>query len=85
MTENEGKDEKEISCEEMCGEMIKTKGVGKRIAISIISCVAWLIFLIVWLFFYASNYDVYQNIAIFIVSILILAGINGVTWVVGWK
>lgn len=85
MTENEGKDEKEISCEKMCGEMIKTKGVGKRIAISIISIAGWLIFLILWLFFYASNFDVYQNIAIFIVSLLILAGINGITWIVGWK
>ena len=80
-----GMDSKENKCEEMCGEMMKNKGIGKRIAISIISIVGWFILLIVWLFFYASNFDVYQNIAIFIVSLLILAGINGVTWIVGWK
>ena len=76
---------KENVCDDMCEEMMKTKGAGIRIAISIISVVGWLIFLISWLFFYAGGYDIYQNIAIFIVSLLILGGINGVTWMFGWK
>ena len=87
MTEKdeEGIETKENECEEMCGEMMKTKGLGIRFAVSIISIVGWIIFLIVWLFFYASNYDIYQNIAIIIVSLLILGGIKGVVWMAGRK
>ena len=61
-------------------KIMKTKGFGWRISLSIISVVGWLIFLIMWLFFYATNYNVYQNIAIFIVSILAFGGIMGATW-----
>ena len=61
-------------------EIMKTKGFGWRISLSIISVVGWLIFLIIWLFFYASDFNVYQNIAIFIVSILAFGGIMGATW-----
>ena len=34
----------------------------------------------IWLFFYATEYNVYQNIAIFIVSILAFGGIMGAAW-----
>jgi hypothetical protein len=61
-------------------ELMKTKGFGWRISLSIISVVGWLIFLIIWLFFYATNFNVYQNIAIFIISILAFGGIMGATW-----
>ena len=66
--------------EEVCKEIIKTKGFGWRISLSIIVCVGWLIFLILWLFFYASYLNIYQNIAIFIVSILIVGGVLGASW-----
>ena len=61
-------------------EMIKTKGYGWRISLSIIMGVSWLIFLIIWLFFYASGFNVYQNIAIFIVSLLVVGGVLGAAW-----
>ena len=41
----------------------------------------WLIFLIVWLFFYAGDFDAYQNLAIFLISLLVLGAINVITWV----
>ncbi|MCU0852733.1 MAG: hypothetical protein MUC90_05715 [Thermoplasmata archaeon] len=44
----------------------------------------WLVFLIVWLFFYAGDYNVYQNIAIVITSLLVLGAITSSTWVVRW-
>ena len=66
--------------EEVCKDMMKTKGFGWRVSLSIIVGVGWLIFLILWLFFYASGFNVYQNIAIFIVSILAFGGIMGATW-----
>lgn len=61
-------------------DIMKTKGFDWRVSLSIISVVAWLIFLIIWLFFYANNFNVYQNIAIFIVSILAFGGIMGASW-----
>jgi hypothetical protein len=61
------------------------KGLGARFAVSIISIVGWIIFLILWLFFYASNYDIYQNIAIIIISLLILGLIKGIVWMTGHK
>jgi hypothetical protein len=61
-------------------EIMKTKGFGWRVSFSIISVVGWLIFLIIWLFFYATDFNVYQNIAIFIVSLLAFGGIMGAVW-----
>jgi len=66
--------------EEICNDMMKTKGFGWRVSLSIIMCVGWLIFLIIWLFFYASGFDVYQNIAIFLVSLLAVGGVLGAAW-----
>ena len=61
-------------------EVMKTPGWHWRISLSILMGVGWLVFLILWFFFYADNYSVYQNIAIFIVSILIVGGILGAAW-----
>lgn len=52
--------------------------------ISAVAGVGWLIFLIIWLFFYADNYSGYQNLAIFIASILVLCAITGSAWFVHW-
>lgn len=52
--------------------------------VSIVAGIGWLIFIIVWLFFYADNYSGYQNLAIFIASILVLGAISGSAWFVHW-
>lgn len=51
-----------------------------RTVLSIVSGFGWLIFLVIWLFFYASDYDIYQNLAVFFLSIFVVFLINGVTW-----
>jgi hypothetical protein len=61
-------------------EMMKMAGFASRVVVSIIIPLALMIFLIIWFFFYATNFDFYQNIAVFIVSILIMAGIMGAIW-----
>jgi len=52
--------------------------------VSIVAGVGWLVFLVVWLFFYADTYTAYQNLAIFIASIMVLGAIAGVAWVIRW-
>ena len=46
----------------------------KRVYASIAVVFGWLLFLALWLFFYAISFSVLQNIAIFLLS-LIVAGI----------
>lgn len=64
-------------------EMQFTKPKGTWILNSVAG-VGWLVFLIVWLFFYASEYDAYQNLAIVITSLLVLGAVTGSAWVVRW-
>lgn len=61
-------------------EMMRTSGFKSRVASSIIVPFVFLIFLILWFFFYASDFNIYQNIAIFLVSILIVGGAMGAIW-----
>ncbi len=61
-------------------------GVGWRIGFSVTLGILWLAFLIIWFFFYAGSYDVYQNIAIFLASLLAVGGILAGVWMsFGWK
>lgn len=64
-----------------------TMGLGSefnlrwRVSISIVSGIGWLMFLILWAFTYASAYNTYQNVAVFLISVLVLSGINAVLWI----
>jgi len=62
------------------GRRSAASGMHWRVALSIITFFGWIIFLILWLFFYAGSYNVYQNIAIFIVSLLAFIAVNGAAW-----
>jgi hypothetical protein len=61
-------------------EKEEIKGLSWKAPLSILTGVAWLIFLLVWLFFYAGDYSLYQNFAIFLLSIVVLIIILGVPW-----
>jgi len=52
-----------------------------RIVLSIVLASSWLILLILWLFFFATNYNIYQNIAIFLISVILEGTLQAVTWV----
>jgi uncharacterized membrane protein len=56
-------------------------GLGPRVAVSIAVFLAWLIFLILFLAFYADGFSIYQNLAIFLVSVLVMGAILGPIWV----
>ncbi len=56
------------------------KGMGWRVAISILTFFGSIIGIILWLFFYAENFNVYQNIAVIVVIFVIFVAIMGSVW-----
>ncbi|MBY8998092.1 MAG: hypothetical protein KGD60_10180 [Candidatus Thorarchaeota archaeon] len=55
---------------------------------SLASMVAWMSFLIIWLFFFASGYGIFENIAVVLVALLIVFALNAIMWIPldkGWK
>jgi hypothetical protein len=54
---------------------------GSRVAGTVIVGVGWLAFILIWLAFYAGNYDFWQNLAMFIVSVIVAIGIVAVIWI----
>jgi len=48
---------------------------------SVISGVIWIIFLIVWIFFFAGDFGIYENIGIALASLLAIGAVNVAVWV----
>lgn len=78
---------KDECCE---GEM--PPGLASRVAVSIVVGVGWLVFIILYLAFYAENFSVYRNLAIIFASVLVVSAILGPMWAYwgmktahGWK
>jgi cation transport ATPase len=59
----------------------KPRGIGWRSAASTLSGVLWLSFIIIWLFFYAGDYSVWENLGIVLLSLVVLVGVNAIFWV----
>lgn len=55
-------------------------GLGRRVSATILALAGWLAFAILWLSFYASEWSIYRNLAIFLVSLVVLFGILGAVW-----
>jgi hypothetical protein len=53
----------------------------RRIYESIAVPVVWLIFLALWLFYYASSFSILQNIGIFLLSFAVAGVIEVIVWV----
>lgn len=58
----------------------KPEGMGSRVAVPIITFFGSVIAAILWLFFYAGNYNVYQNMAVIVVIFLAFIAVTGATW-----
>jgi MFS family permease len=56
------------------------KGMGWRVSLSILGGVGWLVFLVLWLFFFAKNYVWEKNVAVLLFSLLALCGVVGIPW-----
>ena len=61
-------------------KMMKTAGLKSRILLSIILPLAAMIFLIIWFWYYAIPYSIWQNIAVILVTLLIIGGTLGSIW-----
>jgi MFS family permease len=48
---------------------------------SLISFVAWICFTIIWLFFFASEYSIFNNIAVVFIALLIIGALNAILWI----
>lgn len=59
---------------------ISKDGMGWRVTISILTFFASIIGIILWLFFYAENYNIYQNIAIVVVICLGFIAVMAANW-----
>jgi hypothetical protein len=55
-------------------------GMGWRIAATILTFFGAVIGIILWLFFYAENFNVYQNIAIVVVILIGFVAVVGASW-----
>lgn len=55
--------------------------IVSRIAVTFISGISWLAFVILFLAFFSGNFDVWQNIAVILVSALIALAIVALTWI----
>jgi hypothetical protein len=48
---------------------------------SMLGVVAWLVFILVFTLYWSSHYDLFQNIVVFFVSLVIVGLLIGVMWV----
>lgn len=58
---------------------------GWRIALSIILFFGFITFIIVWLFFYADGFSLAQNVAIFLLAVLVFGGLRAAAWGAMWR
>lgn len=55
-------------------------GMGRRVTVSILTFFGSIIGIILWLFFYAENFNIYQNISIVVVILLGFIAVMAATW-----
>jgi hypothetical protein len=54
--------------------------MGWRVGVSSITFFISIIAVILWLLFYAGSFNVYQNVAISVVILLVFVAVMGATW-----
>ncbi len=61
--------------------MIETKPEIWRVYVTIGVAFGWLLFLSFWLFYYATNFGIIQNIGVLLASIVVVGIIEVILWV----
>jgi hypothetical protein len=62
-------------------EMSNQQPEPRRIYESIAVPFVWLVFLALWLFYYASSFSILQNIGVFLISFAVAGVIEVIVWV----
>ena len=55
-------------------------GLRVRVAVTILVGTAWLIFLLLYAAFWSSGFNIFQNIAIVLVSVIAVGGVLAAMW-----
>jgi hypothetical protein len=55
--------------------------LGLRVSGTVVVGVGWLVFVLLWLAFYAGSFGFWQNLAVFLVSIIIVCGLIAIMWI----
>jgi hypothetical protein len=58
----------------------KRSGVAKKSQATLGGFIVWAAFVVVWLFFFAINYGIFENIAVAVSSFIIIGGFIGAMW-----
>jgi hypothetical protein len=51
-----------------------------RVSATIVLITAWLVFILVYAFFWSGTYNLFQNVVLFIASLIALFGLIAATW-----
>lgn len=60
--------------------IMRTSGFAWRVSLSIASFFGLIIFFILWLFFFAGSFNIYQNIAVILAALMVFCAIMGASW-----
>lgn len=62
-------------------DFVTMSSLGSRVAGTVLVGVFWFAFIVLFLAFYATNFDPWQKIAVFLASGAIVAGVVAVFWI----
>jgi hypothetical protein len=55
--------------------------LGLRVSVTVAAGVGWLVFIVLFLAFFAGNFDFWQKLALFISSGAVALGIVAIVWI----
>jgi len=58
----------------------QSDGMGWRVTVSVLAVFGFLIATVLWIFFFAGDFDAYQNFAVLTVTVLAFIAAMGATW-----
>lgn len=59
---------------------MEIRGMGWRISASMVSGIVWIASMIAWLFFAATNHNIWENLGLLLISLMTLVALNVAIW-----
>lgn len=63
------------------GEGAAPRGFRGRVLLSVLGPIAWLIFTLLYVGFWAKGFSLFQDVVVVLVSILVLGGVMAAVWI----